>query len=375
MSIFSNMNNILVQESSANNVINIENIHSNTDNENYSFMNESYAFILEYTKDYNNSVKEFYKNILESGDNQEIITESFGDFFTKAKEIIKKFLEFIKKIFSKFVAKLHSIFKSEKYLEKNKNEFSKFISDDEFTIKGYNFTNILNSNIPVSNIDVWFDGDLQSSDITTGESDNILTAVTSKYDALVNKLEDWYDKFRGQVIGVDYEISSSDYDEELRKIFRDDSDSKTDITVDSTMVSKAYQDFHNYEDLIKSIENTKKEIETNYNKLEKALETSYKKEKNGDGIFFKFNTDSIVNTWAKNQAGKFSGEAVSKDTTNEVYNKIDMFMKAKVSQVQQMSSIHTIAFSAKLQAAKDCFVQNKTILYKALIKIKGHKSV
>ena len=65
----------------------------------------------------------------------------------------------------------------------------------------------------------------------------------------------------------------------------------------------------------------------------------------------------------------------NKKITNLIYNKIDMYMKAKVSQVQQMSSIHTMAFSAKLQAAKDNFVQNKAILYKALAKIKGHKTV
>ena len=64
----------------------------------------------------------------------------------------------------------------------------------------------------------------------------------------------------------------------------------------------------------------------------------------------------------------------NKQITNVIYNKIDMYMKAKVTQVQQMSSIHTMAFSAKLQAAKDCFVQNKSILYKALSKIKGHKA-
>jgi hypothetical protein len=71
------------------------------------------------TKSYNEAVKEFYKNIMESEDNQEIITESFEGFFDRAKEIIKKFLAFIKKIFAKFVTKLNSLFKSEKYLEKN----------------------------------------------------------------------------------------------------------------------------------------------------------------------------------------------------------------------------------------------------------------
>ena len=34
-----------------------------------------------------------------------------------------------------------------------------------------------------------------------------------------------------------------------------------------------------------------------------------------------------------------------------------------------MCTIHTQAFSAKLEAAKDCFKQDKAILYKALQKI------
>ena len=116
----------------------------------------------------------------------------------------------------------------------------------------------------------------------------------------------------------------------------------------------------------------------------KALETSAKKEKTGEGIFFKFSLSTISNSWAHDQMKNFSdndityeknrGSGTNKQITNVIYNKIDMYMKAKVTQVQQMSSIHTMAFSAKLQAAKDCFVQNKSILYKALSKIKGHKA-
>ena len=402
MSIFNNINNILVQEDTNSNDINIENIHTDTDIEKYSFMTETYDFILGYTKEYNNSLKEFYSNIMESGDNQEIITEAFDGFFAKAKEIIKKFLAFIKKIFNKFVTKLHSLFKSEKYLEKNKNEFAKFSSEDEFTIKGYEFTNLYNSNIPEgSAIDAWFKDDdtdnsgynLTASDIDGYDPDKdradssqkaVVDRINGKYEALIDKLDDWYDEFRGMVIGQKgYPISSSEYDEELKKVFRDDSTEMTDITIDSTAVSKAYQEFHNYQELVKSIEKTRKEIENNYLKLQKALETSAKKEKDGDGIFFKFNLSTISNTWANDQMTKFSNSDITftkgdsannKQITNVIYNKIDMYMKAKVTQVQQMSSIHTMAFSAKLQAAKDCFVQNKSILYKALSKIKGHKA-
>ena len=403
MSIFNNISNILVQEDTNSNDINIENIHTDTDIEKYSFMTETYDFILGYTKEYNNSLKEFYSNIMESGDNQEIITEAFDGFFAKAKEIIKKFLAFIKKIFNKFVTKLHSLFKSEKYLEKNKNEFAKFSSEDEFTIKGYEFTNLYNSDIPKGNaIDAWFNDDdtdnsgynLSASDINgydpakdkaDSSQKTIVDKINGKYEALIDKLDDWYDEFRGMVIGQKgYPISSSEYDEELKKVFRDDSTEMTDITIDSTAVSKAYQEFHNYQELVKSIEKTRKEIENNYLKLQKALETSAKKEKTGDGIFFKFSLSTISNSWAHDQMANFSdddityeknrGSGTNKQITNVIYNKIDMYMKAKVTQVQQMSSIHTMAFSAKLQAAKDCFVQNKSILYKALSKIKGHKA-
>lgn len=387
MSIFGNLDNILVQENTQSNDINISSINSDTDIENYSFVDESYNFVLGYTKSYNEAVKEFYKNIMESEDNQEIITESFEGFFAKAKEIIKKFLAFIKKIFAKFVTKLNSLFKSEKYLEKNKNEFPKFTSEDEFTFKGYKFT--LDNDIPKSNaFSMWINND---TDLTYGGSyyayngvnnDTVVNQIQSKYDKLTEKLEDWYDEFRGQVIGVDYEISSSEFDTELKKVFRDDYESTIDITIDSTAVQEAYQQFHNYKDSVSKIEKIKKVMEDDYSKLERALETSFKKEKEGDGYFFKFDPHKLSNEFTQREMEKFNSSEISGNnmgnsnrTTNEIYNKIDMYMKAKVTQVNQMSSIHSMAFSAKLQAAKDCFVQNKAILYKALAKIKSHKAV
>jgi hypothetical protein len=391
MSIFRNINNILVQENTSSTDINIENIHTDIDHEKYSFITESYSFVLGYTKEYNTVVKEFYNNILESQNDQEIITEAFGDFFSKAKQIIKKFIAFIKKIFAKFVSKMHSIFKSEKYLKKNKSEFSKFNDQDEFTFKGYEFTHLYESNYPPGNaVTAWFNDDLKSSDFKSyngSNEDNIIEKITKKYDDLTDKLDDWYDEFRGQMIGEkDYPISSSEYDVELKKIFRNGYTETTEITIDSTAVMNAYQEFEGYDNLIKSIEKTKKEIEENYSKLEKALEVCSKKEKTGDGIFFKFDLSSITNTntYASTNMKNFNSKDIKYNEqdpsnnvkiTNLIYNKIEMYMKAKVTQVHQMSSIHTMAFSAKLQAAKDNFVQNKSILYKALSKIKGHKEV
>lgn len=409
MSIFGNANNYILSENSVpNKVIELKDIHSNKDDESYSFMIETYAFLEAYQRDYNNVVKQFYKNILESADSQEIINESFGDFFRKAKEIIKKFLEFIKKIFAKFVTKLNSLFKSEKYLEKHKNDFAKFESEDEFTISGYKYTVIGNA-APVNKaVDLWFNdvnnGNISSSNIDRDDLDysgskyndvvgdaeldddwetrkkntdkakqnEVVLAIEKKYRALVDGLDDWYDKFRGHILGKNEDITSTEYDEELFRVFRDDYDKPTDITIDYNAVNTAYSEFTGYHNLIREIEKDRREIESNYQKLERALETALHKEKSGDGMFtVKFNV-TTANAYASNNMDKLANASGIK-ANSDIYNKIDLYMRAKVTQIQTMSSIHTQAFSAKLQAAKDNFVQNKQILYKALSKIQSHK--
>ena len=63
-----------------------------------------------------------------------------------------------------------------------------------------------------------------------------------------------------------------------------------------------------------------------------------------------------------------SGVAMSGDLLIQ----LDTYVKAKVDQITEYSNIHTLAYSAKLDALKDCFKQDKTILYKALYRIKGN---
>ena len=85
MSLFS-LDNILLNESS-NPSINIDNIgYVDSELKNFSFVQEGYDFILEMGRDYMNAEKTFYTNILGSYGDDNIITESFSDFFDKIKE-------------------------------------------------------------------------------------------------------------------------------------------------------------------------------------------------------------------------------------------------------------------------------------------------
>ena len=113
MSLFS-LDNILLNESST---INIDNIgYMDTELKNQSFVQEGYDFILEIGRDYMNAEKTFYTEVLGSYGDNEIITESFDGFFNKIKEIINKFIEWVKKVFKQFVTKINALFNNEKYI-------------------------------------------------------------------------------------------------------------------------------------------------------------------------------------------------------------------------------------------------------------------
>ena len=412
MSMFS-LKNVLVTEQSVTNTMSydLNKIATPKESENYSFMPETYRFLESYNREYNNTLKTFYRNILESNNSQELITESFDSFFDKVHEIIKKFIEFIKKIFAKFVTKMHQLFKSESYLKKHEKEFSKFTNDDKFTIHGYKFTCLNDIDIPYSAaVDIFninqglgldYKGDL---DLTSNEVDlskqqyedktdygdlddsndqdktkrqslekKVVDAIDKQYDELVDNLDDFYDQFRGKLIKVSYDIDSSDWEKELHAKFRDDQNEPIDIDIEYTDVNQALHRFKNYNDMVRSIEKTRNEIEKDYNKLEKALESAFKTKRKVNS--FSFNV-SHSNAYAQTNIQKMAGSSDinNRVSTTEINNKIDNYMRAKVGQVQEMSSIHTMAFSAKLTAAKDCFVQDKSILYKALTKIQSHKN-
>ena len=141
-----NINNVLVSESAIYSNTALENLTETTYKK--SFMSMAYDYITESTIFYDNLNKKFYKTVLESQGDFYIINEAFEGFIDKVKEIIKKFLEFIKRVFNEFIARLNGMFKSEKYLKKNMKEFNKFTSDHEFDMEVYEFKNLENKDVP-----------------------------------------------------------------------------------------------------------------------------------------------------------------------------------------------------------------------------------
>ena len=384
MSLFS-LDNILLNESST---IDIDNIgYIDTELKNHSFVQEGYDFILEIGRDYMNAEKTFYTEVLGSYGDNEIITESFDGFFNKIKEIINKFIEWIKKVFKQFVTKINALFNNEKYIKKNQKLLNKFESQDEFEFNGYEFTNIDKTNIPAANaqeafidetngkgyFNNWYTkGDYNDTadpdrTLRNGETETLNTALDNSLTTLNDNLEDFYDALRGKVIGKDEKIDSNDYPNELFSFFRNDENTTSNITIDATYVLEAYRRFDKYKDLVKSIEKTQKDMIKDYEALEKYLDKMIKLTKSDSKNTLSF-TSVGSNKYVSGQitalgVTDFSAKTVYDTST---YDKMNNYLKTQSSKVSQMCTIHTQAFSAKLEAAKDQFKQDKKILYKAL---------
>lgn len=417
MSLFSLENILLNEDANADDIINIDNIgYLNNSIRNHSFVREGYSFILEMNNDYMSAEKAFYKNILGSYGDDHIINESFSDFFDSIKKIIKKFIEWIKKVFKEFIAKINAFFKSEKYIKKHKNLLNKFSSEDEFEFTGYKFTNVSAIDIPLASACDAFDsadgngvmtkakinnsisglyntdtdtykGILSISDYKTKyssdkdsynwdadnkdteKSDILVTHYQANIDAFNDNIEDFYDWFRGYIIGKQNEpIESRDYSDELFKVFRDGEEKPESITIDSGYVMDAYRRFDKYKDVTKQIEKNQKEIIKDYEDLEKHLDNliSYNKETQI------FSVKSVSRDYTKRNVDRLGISAT--DTDNKIYSqaafdKMNSYLKLQSGKVSNMCSIHTQAFSAKLEAAKNQFQQDKKVLYKAIEKV------
>jgi DNA-binding ferritin-like protein (Dps family) len=354
-----------------NNTFNVSNLlHENfiTERTVYdSFIEETYLFktlryVAEMKKEYREVAKEFYLSLTESGDDQ-VITESFSSFFEKVKVIINKFIQFIKTLVSKFIVALNSTVKSEKYINKHKEQLKNFSEKHQFNLDIYNFTNLDNSNIPKANALTSFQKEYDEiakilDTISTTENNKRLDSINNIYNMFTDSLQSgWYDNFRGEVVGRD-SVGATEFAGVLFSLFRDESSDTVNETIDYNRVFEALNRFENYHDLQKSIEKIKSELEKDYESIKRHISKMVYKTKENK-IDLKTDSNNI--------------QSYDYAVTPDIMSKLDLLIKSKIDQVSQMSSIHAMGLSAKLDAVTSCLKQDKIILYKALYRVQGLK--
>lgn len=350
------LNSLLLENSDFSSVVdnNIENV---------CFTNSMLGILTEMNNDFREANKEYYRSIYEA-DSLVAVNESFSDFFEKIKEIIKKFLRYIKNLFDRFITTLHRMVGSEKYLLKSEtgDKLKKFNSEHEFEFDGYTFT--IEPNIPICNALAEFNQKFVGIDFRNlnsnkkSDSDKRDDIKNANKD-LKNKLEaSGYDELRAQVIGKTGSIYQSEFNNELFELFRDGADNTSIFTVTNSIVLECYNSLKNYKSTEKDISAKKKEIENEYNAILKQLDHMISTERNGTRYKVKLD-DNIY------------GDEL--DLDNETMNQLNLYVKTLTNQVTEMSTMHGTAFSYKLDALKDKYNQDKRILYIALSKVEKDK--
>ena len=338
----------------------------------YKSCEESYFLsALEYCKSINEQFNEsnriLYRTLLESGDDLTSINEGFSNFLDNVKDIIKKFIEFLKKLFARFNTALHSIIKSDKYITKHEKDLREFNEGHEFEMDLYKFT--IDPSIPLAIAENEFsktfnqiDTVLKDSNFYSLPDNKKVIKLKDQYKFFVDDIEDAYDQFRAKVINsASPSIYSSDYSSELFRKFRDNDDSTYKTTVDSSIVNESIINFKAYDKVLKDVKRKQTDLEKDYKAIEKAIDNMFTEKKVGATTTISINP--------------YNGEGADYNvvSTDEIKNQLNMIAKAQANKVQQLSSIHTMAFAAKLDAITDRYKQDKKILYKALSQIQKYK--
>lgn len=373
MSLFS-INNILLNEENKN--IDINDIEClDTDIKNYSFVQEGYNFIINTRKEYMIAEQIFYTNILDSYGNNEIITESYKNLSNKVKDVIKKFIEWVKQIFNKFVLKLKAFYNNSDIKRKIDAKTIKKIEKEgfkPFKFNGYEFT--LN-NINTDTNDLQLDNLGQNIKDFEYKANQLLTNQNSEQTietlAKVKKLyEETYnhtleikteniDIIRGKIINLNKKITSSEYANILFSYFRNNEIEPKYIIIDKQRFLKSYNNLTDSENIIKQIKNTSKNIEEMYKNL---------LNRNDNELNLTINKQLNLNNQIQTQNDSYTKQ-MSKSIFDINQYKMSI-LQAYNTIITEISNIHAQAFTALLQAAKDCVLQDQKIVKAVILNFK-----
>jgi len=298
----------------------------------------------------------FYKSLNEAT-NERAVLESFSDFFTGVKDIINKFIKFLKKLVDRFVATLMKLVKSDNYIKKHKDYFN-HLSDMEFDFKGYEYT--FKPNVPMPEAALGFNNSL--FDTLYSNEKRQLTVQSVKDSIIGMDLEKDYNKFRGRVLGRDEEIYISEFSEELFKEYRNGSMSTDNITADNSYIRKCLNRFLDYNKMLKEITHQRDEIIKAYERVQKEVENITKRNTDLDKQAFlsRLPADNMITDIETTAGGTLMAA--------ELMTQLDVYVRAKIDQIQEYSNIHLLAFGGKLDAMKECLNQDRNVLYVALRK-------
>ena len=318
------------------------------------------AFINECRAEMTDNKIKFYKSLNEATSERAVL-ESFSDFFAGVKDIIDKFIKFLKKIVDKFIVNINKLVKSDNYIKKHKDLFNHIESDMEFEFKGFEYT--FSPMVPYPSAALDYNNSL--FDDLYSNAKRQLTTQSVKDTIVGMDLEKDYDEFRAKVIGKEGEtVYISDFSEELYRVYRNGDMDSSNITADSTYIRRCLSRFLDYTKMQKEVTRQRDEIIKAYEKVQKQVQDITKRNTDLDKqAFLSRLPNNTTITDIETTAGGTMMAA-------ELMTQVDVYVRAKIDQIQEYSNIHLLAFGAKLDSMKECLNQDRNVLYTSLRKSK-----
>ena len=264
--------------------------------------------------------------------------------------IIKWFCDIINEIFGKFKALMFKIFSNDKSFKKYEDKFKSFNGGKmEVDFQRYYYT-CSDPEIPKCGLADQFSGELEdlrkrlkkiSKCDTKAERIRVMGDILSDLKSDTNA--GYFAMVRSSCLGLTYPISQDTFPEELFNIFRNGGEYYSD-RVDNREVMEAYNRFMNHKDLVKAAEAQKKQIVTSANQVKHDIK--------------QLTLKSISDTYVPYDIGEEQA--------------FDDIIKRKVGQVSEVCNIYVLAFTAKLDALKESYAQDRKFLLAVISYMEEH---
>lgn len=322
---------------------------------NYSPTYEALSIIYESMESESDTFKCFMSTglLMESGYSSDIIMESVNDIFKSIVEGIKKFITKIKDFFKRILLYITSSFQD---LDKLANEVKKVINDKDikFDVDGYDFTVVDKPNPDMS----------EFQNIVNNYNTDMSNLQSLKIKDVKDDITEWLDekninKLRGDVLGVNKEISDTDFLQEIRDFYRNGESNTHTINVTKSYVNEIINKAKKLEDAKRaSIKDRDKIIEL-LTKTEKFFDRNIQSYYSGSKKMVdvdKISTDD----------NKFSKTSNRVEATDDNVKNVSIYASYKSKQVNKIASMINLVMCEKVNALKDQISQERNILKKCL---------
>jgi hypothetical protein len=312
--------------------------------EDRSLFIESLDMIRENDRFFNSVLKKVHSKVALSEATQKntVYLQEFS-FTEMIKNIIDFFIDAVKNLWAKFKNLFHKITYSDKTIEKYADRLKDMKGDFTVTFPRYIYT-CFDEDIPSINLKNTFYDDYSILEGKIKEIADLKTKTErcEKFRALEADVKAevspaYYDTLRSKTIGTTYMITSSYYASELVNKFRDGG-KETTSKIDPTEVTNTLNRYQNNKTLIKQLEKAKTDTINAAKDIRKKIESI-----------------------ALQNVNKYYTPYDAEEET--LFNKI---LQTKSGQVNEVCNIYVMAFSAKLDAAKESAIQDKKVLFEAI---------